>query len=69
MSHTFGLPFALGTMFPRETGVVRREALRGALVPDPFDESVTDGSRDLPMVFFVHRGCLIQLHHVSVILY
>ena len=64
MSHIFGLPFNLGTMFPRETGVVR-----GALVTDPFDKSVTDGSRDLPMVHFVQRVCLIQLHHVSVILY
>ena len=30
--------------------MVRREALCDALVPDPFGESVPNGSRDLPLV-------------------
>ena len=50
MLHTLGLSYALGTMCPRNMGVIRREALRDDLVPDPFGESAPDGSRDLPMV-------------------
>ena len=56
MSHTLGLPFALGTMFPREAGVVLREVLRDALVPDPFGESVPDGSQDLLLVLLCAAG-------------
>ena len=62
MSHTLGLPFALGTMFPRETGVVRREAVREALVPDPFDESVPDGSRNLHLVL----SCAVWMSYTIV---
>ena len=40
-----------GHNVPRETGEVRGEAPRDALVPDPFDEScISEGSRALPMV-------------------
>ena len=42
--HTCGPSLALGTMFPREAGVVRGEAICDALVPVP-SVSVTDGSR------------------------
>ena len=57
-------------MFPRETGVVRREALHDTLVLDLLDDSVLDGSRDLPLVLLcaawmsyttVSRPCYLVL--------
>ena len=60
-AHTHRPPVALGTNAPRETGVVRGEALFDALVPVHRWVSTCDGSRGLshgPFVWVVNVNSL-----------